>query len=70
MSFEEQMEEVENWTSGTNIPPSLSQQCGLSTEQFPPAEMLADEEINEVMSAFQEMLSTLNLQADFPSRLL
>lgn len=66
VSFEEEMEEVEKWVTGTNIPSSLGLQCGLSFEQFPPHDQLAQEEVEAIMVAFHEMLSTWNMQVDFP----
>jgi len=68
-TFEEEMEAVENYATGTNIPPSLSHQCGLSIEQFPPAEKLTEDEMQTIIDAFQEMLSTRNMVADLPSGL-
>jgi len=67
VTFEEEMEVVDNYTSGTNIPPSLSLQCGLSKEQFPPTDKLTDTEVHTIIDAFQEMLSTWHINADFPS---
>ena len=68
-TFEEEMEAVEKWATGIDEPPSLSHQCGLSIEQFPPVETLADDEIDIIIHDFQEMLSTWNMEVDFPSDL-
>jgi len=69
-TFEEEMEAVENWAQGRGqIPQSLSVQCGLSIEQFPPVERLSEEDIELIMDAFQEMVSTWNLAVDFPENL-
>ncbi|MBK9982460.1 MAG: hypothetical protein IPP15_08550 [Saprospiraceae bacterium] len=68
-SFEEEMEIVDNYTSGTNIPPSLSHQCGLTEDQFPPENMLTEREMQIIIDAFQDMLSTRHIAADFPSGL-
>ena len=66
ISFEEEMEEVEKWAAGVDIPPALGHQCNLSLEQFPPVEMLSEDEMKIIMIAFQEMLTTWNMEADFP----
>ena len=69
ITFEEEMEAVENYATGTNIPPSLSHECGLSIDQFPPGSMLTEIEMQTIIDAFQEMLSTWNQSADFPPEL-
>ena len=69
ISFEEEMEAVEKWVSGEDSPPTLGYKCGLTAEQFPPAEKLNDEQMKLIMDAFQEMLATWNLQAYFPDHL-
>jgi hypothetical protein len=63
------MEIVEDYATGQNIPPSLSHQCGLLPEQFPPEAMLTEREMQIIIDAFQEMLSTRHIAADFPSGL-
>ncbi len=68
-SFEEEMEAVEKWATGTNEPLSLSHQCGLSIEQFPPVETLTEDEIEIIILDFEEMLRTWNMEVDFPSDL-
>ncbi|HZV70289.1 MAG TPA: hypothetical protein VFG10_12125 [Saprospiraceae bacterium] len=69
LSFEEEMETVENYATGRNMPPSLSYQCGLTCEQFPPESMLTEDEMQTIINAFQEMLATRHITADFPSGL-
>jgi len=67
LSFEDEMEIVERWaTRNCDEPPSLSQQCGLSIEQFPPPEKLDEDEMKVIMEAFHQMLSTWHLEADIP----
>jgi len=68
ISFEEEMEAIENYAEGRNIPPILSIQCGLTTEQFPPEEQLEDEEIQGIIDAFSEMLHSRNIMMDLPVR--
>ncbi len=68
-TFEEEMEAVEKWATGTDEPPSLSQKCGLSIEQFPPVETLTENEIEIIIHEFKEMMSTWNMEVDFPSDL-
>ncbi len=67
MTFEEEMEEVEKWATGIDIPPTLGHQCNLSFEQFPPVEMLTEDEMKIIIYALHEMLSTWNMEADIPS---
>ena|SRR5687767_4534677 len=69
MTFEEQMEAVEDYAQGRNSPPSLSQRCGLTPEQFPPVESFTEKELKLIIDAFQDMLCTWNIMADFPSKL-
>lgn len=69
LSFEEQMEEVENWATGSKTPPTLSQETGLTAEQFPPSAMLTELEMTMVIDAFQQMLSSWNMHAEFPADL-
>jgi len=68
ISFEEEMEAIENYAEGRNIPPILSIQCGLTTEQFPPEEQLEDEEIQQIIDAFDKMLQSRNIIMDMPER--
>jgi hypothetical protein len=69
ISFEEEMEAVEKWASGDDRPPSLGYKCGLTPEQFPPPDKLTEDQMVSISYAFQEMLETWNLRADFPSNL-
>jgi hypothetical protein len=66
ISFEEEMEAIENYAEGNNIPPSLSVECGLALEQFPPVDQLEDEEIQKIIDAFDEMLQSRNISMDMP----
>ena len=69
ISFEDEMEAVEKWVSGDDAPPTLGYKCGLTLEQFPPVEKLTETQIITIMEAFQEMLSSWNLQMSFPETL-
>src|SRR5687768_15918214 len=66
LTFEEEMEVVENYATGKNIPPLLSIQCGLTVEQFPAAEELSEDEMRSIRKAFEEMLASRNIIADIP----
>jgi hypothetical protein len=68
-TFEEQMEAIEEYAEGKNIPPTLSQRSGLTEEQFPAVDKLNQEELKQVIDAFQEMMLTWNLTADLPENL-
>jgi len=67
MTFEEKMEAVEDYVTGRNIPPSLAQRCGLTPDQFPPLDSFNENELRMIIDAFQEMLFTWNIAADFPT---
>jgi hypothetical protein len=68
-SFEMEMEAIENWVAGTDAPSSLAQHTGLTIEKFPAADKLTKEELIAIIDAFQEMLVSWNMQADFPYNL-
>ena len=68
-SLEEEFDIIDDYTSGRNMPPSLSHQCGLLPEHFPPADMLTEKEMQIIIVAFQEMLSSRHIAVDFPSGL-
>jgi hypothetical protein len=42
----------------------FSYYCGLSKEQFPPADKLTEQQMEAICSAFRTMLSTWNIAAD------
>lgn len=69
ISFEEEMEAVEKWVAGDGCPPILRNRCGLNGDEFPPPEKLTEEQMILICDAFQEMLISWNLMADFPSNL-
>jgi hypothetical protein len=65
-SFEREMEAIENWASGKNAPSTFLDLSGLTLDQFPPPDKLSQEEMDSLVDAFNEMLSTWNMQAEFP----
>lgn len=65
-SFKLEMEAIENWATGNNAPSSFLELTGLTLDQFPPPDKLSQEEMDTIMVAFHEMLSTWNMQAEFP----
>ena len=69
LTFEEEMELIENYATGTNIPPILSIACSLSPDQFPPEEKLEDEEIRQIINAFDQMLLSRNMCIDLPKEI-
>jgi len=68
ISFEEEMEAIENYAEGRNIPPILGIQCGLTPDQFPPGDQLEEDEIRQIIDAFSQMLQTRNMSVDMPKR--
>jgi hypothetical protein len=66
VTIEEELEIVDNYTSGTNIPACLSRKCGLTIEQFPPIEALSEEEIKLIIEEFKAMLFSWHISADLP----
>jgi len=69
LTFEEQMEAVERWATGEGTPLTLAAMTGLEIGQFPPPEKLTEAEMKEIMAAFQELLGSFNMCADFPDTL-
>lgn len=68
-TFEEEMEEVENWIAGIEPPHNFGYYCGLSSELFPPPEQLSEEDMMVVLKAFCKMMFTYNLGIDLPDTL-
>ncbi len=69
-SFEEEMEAIERWVCGEDEPhQSFGAYCGLSPEDFPPAEQLSDRDISLVCNAFEHLLFTWNADIDLPDNL-
>lgn len=68
-TIEEHFDEIEKWVSGEESEHTFGYYCGLSSENFPPAEQLTDEEIILVRRAFEEMMFTWNQGIDLPEKL-
>jgi len=68
-TIEEEFEEIDKWVSGEEPEHTFGYYCGLSSENFPPAEQLTDEEMILVRRAFEEMMFTWNQGIDLPERL-
>jgi hypothetical protein len=68
-SFEEEMEDIENWVAGTLPSHTFSYWCGLKAEEFPPAEQLTDEDMRMVCKAFRHLLFSWNLGIELPENL-
>lgn len=69
LSFEEEMEEVERWVEGAEPPHTFGYYCGLEASNFPPAEQLTEEEMEQVIAAFRQMMFSWNLDIDLPGGL-
>ena len=69
ISFEEEMEEIERWVDGEDPPHTFGYYCGLETINFPPAAQFSDMEMEEVITAFGQMMFSWNLGIDLPETL-
>jgi len=69
MTFEEEMEEIENWVAGEEPLHTFGYYCGLSAEQFPPPEQLSDDDMKLVCDAFNKMMFSYNHGIDLPETL-
>ena len=68
-TMEEHFEEIDRWVSGEEPEHTFGYYCGLSSENFPPAEQLTDEEMILLRRAFEEMMFTWNQGIDLPEKL-
>ncbi|MES2773353.1 MAG: hypothetical protein V4722_04170 [Bacteroidota bacterium] len=68
-SFEEEMEEVENWVAGEEAPHTFGYWCGLKAEDFVPAEQLTDKEMRQLCKAMEHLMFTWNLDISLPEKL-
>jgi hypothetical protein len=62
-SFDEYFREVQQFLENYPQHP-FSYYCGLSKEQFPPADRLTDAQLDALCEAFRSMLATWNISAD------
>lgn len=70
-TFEQHIQEVERFIAGEEdlIQQSFGYHCRLNKEQFPPPKRLTFEQMNTVCEAFEKLLYTWNVRADFPDEL-
>lgn len=68
-TIEEEFEEIDKWVNGEEPEHTFGYYCGLSPENFPPAEQLTDEEMILVRRAFEKMMFTWNQGIDLPEKL-
>ena len=68
-TFEEEMEEIENWMAGEEAPHTFGYWCGLEASQFPPPEQLSNKDMVTVCKAFDRMMYSWNLSIDLPKKL-
>ena len=61
-------QDVEDYLDAS-YPHTLGYYCGLSEEDFPPAEVLSNSDMKKIIKAFEKMLFTYNHTIDFPKRL-
>lgn len=69
ISFEEEIEEIENWVEGAEPAHTFGYYCGLDSANFPPPEQLTREEMEQVTAAFRQMMLSWNLDIDLPDAL-
>ncbi len=67
-SLKEHFEEVERWLE-SDPAFTFSYYCGLRKEEFPPAESLSEEQIQQITKAFESLLYNWNLSASIPEEL-
>ena len=67
--LEQHFEEVERWLTGDEPSHTFSHYCGLTVEDFPPAEQLSISDMKLVSKAFTSMMFTWNLEVHFPEKL-
>jgi predicted DNA binding protein len=66
-TMEEHFEEIDKWVSGGEPEHTFGYYCGLSSENFPPAEQLTDEEMKMIRKAFEQMMYSWNHGIDLPA---
>lgn len=67
-SMEEYFDEAERWLE-SDPQFTFGYYCGLSKEQFPPAHLLNDPQMEEICTAFNRLLFTWNIGVDIPDQL-
>lgn len=69
LSFEEEMEEMENWFERNEPAHSFGYYCGLEAANFPPPEQFNNDEITMVLDALKQLMFTWNLGISLPESL-
>ncbi len=65
-SLEAHFAEIDKWVE-SDPPFTFSHHCGLKTEQFPPADKLTESQMNQVISAMEQMMHSWNVRIEIPS---
>jgi hypothetical protein len=68
-TMEDHFEEIDKWVSGEEPEHTFGYYCGLNSENFPPPEQLADEEMILIRKAFEKMMFTWNHGLSLPEKL-
>ena len=68
-SFDEEMEEIEQWVIGDEPKETFGDYCGLKSESFPPPDQLTEGEMKKVCRALRKMVASWNHGDDFPDQL-
>lgn len=66
ISIEEHFEEIERWIASEAPRHTFSYYCGLTLQQFPPAEYLNNEQLGMLCKGFRDLLFSWNLDTDVP----
>jgi hypothetical protein len=67
-SMEEYLDEAERWLE-SDPQFTFAYYCGLTKEQFPPARLLSEIQMEEICTAFNKLLFTWNIGVDIPDHL-
>ena len=68
-STEDHFDEIEQWLATEEPPHTFGYYCGLEPEQFPPAEQLANNQLQAVFSAFNKLLFSWNIDVELPKEM-
>jgi len=64
-SMEAHFAEVERWLE-SDPQHTFGHHCGLKTEQFPPSEKLTEQQMQQVIKVFSQLMYSWNMDADIP----
>ena len=68
-NFEEEMQDVEDFVAGNDDGRQpFGYFCGFKSEDFPPVDQLTETEMEQVASAFKEMVESWNILISVPDR--